>query len=319
MPKKKLNAERIKYLYNEEMLSLRNIAEKENCSVAGVRELLLREDVVLRSYSGTREGRGYVPRKLNPDLIERMYVREGKSAAEIAKELGYSRYGVRLALNSKGVTMRSNAGLRTKKVAGFEPTRDWMLEVLHAFDSAATAARHYEVPYATWIDWMQKFSIPRENWKHGPRNHGARQEIPTEEAVKLSNEGKTYQELAERYGVSYGVIVRRMKDVGHKAPWRRTKDPRFTTHSTKKRKVLQELNITACEICGEDRALDFAHIKPAADGGTVAKENCLVLCPTHHRLYDGGSLFPIEFQAVLPKVRAAEALYGWTNGFYGGW
>lgn len=318
MPKKKLDAERIKRLYLEEMLSLRDIATQENCSPAGTKELLLREGVQLRGPAGARAGKGYVSRKLDASLICQMYLEGEKSTLEIATALNCSRNGVRIVLSAHNIEMRNTAGLRTKKVAGFVPTHDWMLEVMPHFDSATAAAKHYEVPYATWIDWMKKFNIERERpGSFMPSKR--RQEIPIEEAVQLSNEGKTYQELAERYGVSYGVIVRRMKDVGHKAPWRRTKDPRFTTHSTKKRKVLQELNITACEICGEDRALDFAHIKPAANGGPVEKENCLVLCSTHHRVYDSGQMTEEEFSHVLPKVRAAEALYSWTNDFYGGW
>lgn len=256
--------------------------------------------------------------KMDPPEIRSLY-EGGMSTLEIAKMKNVSISGVGACLRNQGVQMRGSGGLRTRKVAGFTPTRAWMLEALPAFDSASAAAHHYGVPYPTWIDWMIKFDIPRNRWLGGPRNQGARQEIPIEEAVRLSNEGTTYQELADRYDVSYGVIFRRMKEVGHSPPWRRAKDPRFKTHSTKKRKVLQEIGIESCEICGEDRTLDFAHIKPAADGGPIEKENCLVLCPTHHRLYDGGLLSRDEFQAVLPKVRAAEALYLWTNGFYGGW
>jgi len=218
--------------------------------------------------------------------------------------------------------MRGNAGTRTKKAFGFEPTKEWMEEAMKAFGWVASdAAAHYGVKYATWVDALKRFGItrsrPGEVLKGRPSHR--RHEIPIEEAVQLSNAGKTYQEIADKYGVSYGVICRRMKDVGHEAPWRRSKDPRFSTHSTKKRKVLQELGLTACQICGERRALDFAHIKPASEGGPTTKENCLVLCPTHHRVYDSGQMTEEEFSQVLPKVRAAEALYGWTNGFYGGW
>jgi len=263
---------------------------------------------------------GVMPKqRLNAERIIDFYVNREMSTLEIAKEESCSIPGVRQLLKRHEVPRRGSGGVRTKKVAGFMPTREWMLEALPAFDSAASAARHYKVPYATWIDWMERFSIPRDRWTNGPRNHGRRQEIPIEEAVQLSNAGKTYEELSRLYDVSYGVICRRMKDVGHEAPWRRTKDLRFSTHSTKKRKVFQELNIDGCEICGEDRTLDFAHIKSVKEGGSIEKENCLVLCPTHHRVYDSGQMTEEEFSHVLPKVRAAEALYGWTNGFYGGW
>ena len=255
---------------------------------------------------------------LDQNKIVQMY-EQGLSTVKISRELECSKAGVRGALLRAGVALRTGNKRSIKDRIGFVPTKEWMLEVMPHFDSASAAARHYKIPYSSFIDYLEKFNIPRERWKGGPRVHGRRQEIPIEEAVKLSNDGVTYEELSRLYCVSYGVICRRMKDVGHEAPWRRTKDLRFSTHSTKKRKVFQELNIDGCEVCGEDRTLDFAHIKPAKEGGPIEKENCLVLCPTHHRVYDSGQMTEEEFSHVLPKVRTAEALYGWTNGFYGGW
>lgn len=41
-----------------------------------------------------------------------------------------------------------------------------------------------------------------------------------------------------------------------------------------------------CEICGENRSIDRCHIIPNKLGGTQNEENILVLCPTHHRLFD---------------------------------
>ncbi|MGL6553815.1 HNH endonuclease signature motif containing protein [Aeromonas jandaei] len=41
-----------------------------------------------------------------------------------------------------------------------------------------------------------------------------------------------------------------------------------------------------CEICGENRSIDRCHIIPNKLGGTQEEENILILCPTHHRLFD---------------------------------
>jgi hypothetical protein len=177
------------------------------------------------------------------------------------------------------------------------------------------------VKYATWVDWLKRLDIPRARPGKvliGRPSH-RRQDLPVEDAIKMSESGSTYEEIAQKYGVSYGVVMRRMKESGHSAPWRRAQDDRFRTVQWHKRKVLQALNITACEICGETRALDFCHIKPSSKGGLVAEENCLILCQTHHHCYDNGLLSQTEFLLVRDKVRQAEKNYMWTNGFYGGW
>lgn len=251
--------------------------------------------------------------RLDRNKIVQMYVEEKKSAKQIATELGCSFAGVRDNLCKAGVAMRGLGGSRTEKVAGFLPNKEFMQGAMAYFNQVASdAAKHYRVPYATWIDWLIKFELPRQRPGKvliGRPSH-RKIEIPIEEAVELSSSGVTYQELATKYGVSDGVIVRRMKEVGHKAPWRRTKDARFHTAQWHKRKVLQELNIMSCEICGENRSIDFCHIKPAADGGPITATNCLVLCPTHHRLFDSNELADIEFEKIINKVVLAAKTYG---------
>lgn len=64
---------------------------------------------------------------------------------------------------------------------------------------------------------------------------------------------------------------------------------------------------TCCVICGFDRAIDFAHIVRAADGGTSHQDNILVLCPNHHRLFDKNRLNDEECAIIEPLVAAAMA------------
>lgn len=45
-----------------------------------------------------------------------------------------------------------------------------------------------------------------------------------------------------------------------------------------------------CSICGFKRALDKCHIKWRKDGGKVSKDNIVILCPNHHRLFDQNKL-----------------------------
>ncbi len=179
---------------------------------------------------------------------------------------------------------------------------------------ASDAAKHYSVPYATWIDWLEKFDIPRMvpgKALIGRPSH-RREEIPLEEAIALSNTGTTYEELAQKYGVSYGVVMRRMSEVGHEPPPRRTRDERFRNISHYKRQILKQLNITWCEVCDIEKPLDFCHIKPQAQDGLTEEDNTLILCQNHHHLFDTHTLSQEEFAKIETKVRLAEQKYNWS-------
>lgn len=54
----------------------------------------------------------------------------------------------------------------------------------------------------------------------------------------------------------------------------------------------------ACEICGENRSVDKCHIIPAKLGGTINSDNIIILCPTHHRLFDRYMLSKSEYAAI---------------------
>ncbi|MBX9566346.1 HNH endonuclease [Aeromonas hydrophila] len=53
-----------------------------------------------------------------------------------------------------------------------------------------------------------------------------------------------------------------------------------------------------CEICGENRSIDRCHIIPNKLGGTQEEENILLLCPTHHRLFDRFMLSKAEWVQI---------------------
>lgn len=60
-----------------------------------------------------------------------------------------------------------------------------------------------------------------------------------------------------------------------------TKERRSTRSITPR---MRKLYGNTCVICGENRACDYAHLIPAAEGGTTNPDNIYVLCPTHHRI-----------------------------------
>lgn len=61
--------------------------------------------------------------------------------------------------------------------------------------------------------------------------------------------------------------------------------------------VINSRNL-ACEVCGENRSTDRCHIIPNKLGGTAEANNILVLCPTHHRLFDRFMLSRAEYAAI---------------------
>lgn len=71
-----------------------------------------------------------------------------------------------------------------------------------------------------------------------------------------------------------------------------------------------------CEICGETRVLDIAHIIPrlGKNGKTRQawynqKGNLLGLCPTHHRLLDEDKLIEEEYAYIENKIKIAKEKY----------
>lgn len=53
-----------------------------------------------------------------------------------------------------------------------------------------------------------------------------------------------------------------------------------------------------CEICGENRSIDRCHIIPNKLGGTQNEDNIILLCPTHHRLFDRFMLSKSEWVQI---------------------
>lgn len=70
----------------------------------------------------------------------------------------------------------------------------------------------------------------------------------------------------------------------------------------------EEINVNkiACQICGENRGVDIAHIVPSRIlnympnklSNKLTKDNFLYLCPNHHRFFDQAKLFKIEWGRI---------------------
>lgn len=53
-----------------------------------------------------------------------------------------------------------------------------------------------------------------------------------------------------------------------------------------------------CEVCGNDRVLNIAHIIPRADNGPDEAWNLMRLCANHHYLFDNSKLIQHEWNSI---------------------
>lgn len=60
-------------------------------------------------------------------------------------------------------------------------------------------------------------------------------------------------------------------------------------HMYRRAREMKALYENKCQICGFDGPVEVALIKPGHLGGEPSKNNMLLLCPNHHRLFDMGS------------------------------
>jgi DNA-binding protein Fis/uncharacterized protein (DUF433 family) len=256
-----------------------------------------------------------VPRKLDYELIRRLYTEESLSTVEISARTGWAKASIRCALKSMGIVLRGKSeadAIKSARLFPQEPTREWLEDLMNDHDrNASSAAESVGVNYWTFRNHLRRHGIPvRASGEAMRANQRLRRvKIPVEEAIELSNAGVTYEELAQKYGVTYSAVAKRLKEAGYSAPPRRRKG-KYSSISFKHRKIRLALNIDACEICDETRALDVAHIKPRCSDGPDDPRNCLVLCALHHRCFDSGTLTEQEFVKIATRVREAEQAFG---------
>ena len=77
------------------------------------------------------------------------------------------------------------------------------------------------------------------------------------------------------------------------------------------RHILKEqYGVDSCELCGYIRITEVAHIIEKRNGGKYLANNCLLLCPNHHHLFDH-SLLKLE---EIKKLQAIDRLNGNLQG-----
>lgn len=115
------------------------------------------------------------------------------------------------------------------------------------------------------------------------------------QVMKLRELGKGWKEIAEVMGISpvnvTGMVRRENIRGGQGLP---------SVGIRRLRTVLREdYGIDSCELCEFDRAVQIAHIVEVIKGGRYSPDNCLLLCPNCHYLFDHNSLTSEEATKLL--------------------
>lgn len=99
----------------------------------------------------------------------------------------------------------------------------------------------------------------------------------------------------------YSDILLQLKGTGIRASKRKYRD------------TFDYLGVTTnlknkCAICGESRTTNRCHIIPHAEGGADYDENMVILCPTHHFLFDHNQLSKEEFEKISVDGKADDSV-----------
>lgn len=157
-------------------------------------------------------GQGRVQQVLTPELLERLYVQERRSADDIAAEHGTTRLTV--------YDLANRYGLRRKAVgpcAAAYPDPDELYRLRHV-ENASTeeAARQLGLARETVWKWMRRYGIPRY-----PRTKRQAATTPPpapwtdqKTLAALWEQGQSAQQIAEVTGIEADAVRRRLEAAG---------------------------------------------------------------------------------------------------------
>jgi hypothetical protein len=76
-------------------------------------------------------------------------------------------------------------------------------------------------------------------------------------------------------------------------------DPNYENKQENYFKLIYE----PCVICGEKRITHECHIIPRSEGGTLHRDNFVILCPLHHHLFDHSRLSREEWDILCNNLK----------------
>lgn len=125
----------------------------------------------------------------------------------------------------------------------------------------------------------------------------------------LYEQGKTYREMAAILGIPQNTVSSMVYYL--------KLNNRYGDAVTSKRamptikNILKEdYGVDSCELCGYSRVIEMAHIVERKNGGEYLINNCLLLCPNCHHLFDYNMLAGTEKHKLLSIDRLNGNLKG---------
>lgn len=152
------------------------------------------------------------------------------------------------------------------------------------------------------------FSIVSKATKLGIRYKPKVSSIPIQSVKELIESGFTMEDISRKLNIPKTSLWRHCRKNGFNPREYYVKLYAPRSSEGRKARIKKELD-DKCAICGFERALDIAHIVPAANNGPLDSWNCLQLCPNHHRLFDNNALTEDEFSKIEKKVKEAKVKF----------
>jgi DNA-binding CsgD family transcriptional regulator len=194
---RKLDKKTLSHLYLKEKRSLREIASMYGISYSSVRHRSIKYGITLRPKTWRK-----INSKLNKTVLQRLYVKEGKSAQKIAEILSCSPVTVLLKCKAYGIP------IKTKRIQGI--TKE-MLKKLYVKEGKTTreVAKILNCSFETVRTKCKQFGIPLRN----PGNEKIEIDAVTLERLYIK-EGKRRDEIAKIFGCSSSAIFQWVRRFG---------------------------------------------------------------------------------------------------------
>ena len=128
----------------------------------------------------------------------------------------------------------------------------------------------------------------RECFYNAKKKFGRRVQITT-----LYQQGKPIKQIAVELGILPSTVSSMISYM--KLADRQGDGVYSQVHKYRLKRLLSEqYNVQSCEICGYDRITEIAHVLERKNGGTYILDNCILLCPNCHHLFDHNRLSEVE-------------------------
>jgi len=123
-----------------------------------------------------------------------------------------------------------------------------------------------------------------------------------EQIRPLYENGKTYKEIGQELNLppfTVGSQVYRMKIKDRYGDGINS----FTSKKRLRHLLKEYHQVDGCELCGYSRTIEIAHIVETKNGGGHFMDNCIVLCPNCHHLFDHNMLNEDEKKGLRKIAR----------------